>query len=121
MNDQKFNRGIAVPFFGHDAFTAPGPSRLALRFGTVLQPMTVHRVKGARFQVIVHEPIELERTDDRARDIEMGVRRVTAWIENWVRTHPEDWFWVHKRWPDAAYATLDAAPGASTASDASPA
>ncbi len=117
MNDQKFNRGIAVPFFGHDAFTAPGPSRLALRFGTVLQPMTVRRIKGARFQVTVHDPIELERTGDRSRDIELGVRRVTKFVEDEVRAHPEDWFWVHKRWPNEAYATLDAPPVAESSSD----
>jgi KDO2-lipid IV(A) lauroyltransferase len=115
MNDQKFNRGLAVPFFGHDAYTAPGPSRLALRFDTVLQPMTVRRTKGARFQVTVHEPIELVRTKDRAFDIEQGVRRITAFVENEVRTHPEDWFWVHKRWPNELYAALDSAAGASEA------
>lgn len=104
MNDQKFNRGLAVPFFGHDAFTAPGPTRLALKFGTVLQTMTVRRLKGARFQAIVHEPIELERTGDRSRDIELGVRRISAFVEEEVRNHPEDWFWVHKRWPNEAYA-----------------
>jgi Kdo2-lipid IVA lauroyltransferase/acyltransferase len=104
MNDQKFNRGIAVPFFGHDAFTAPGPTRLALKFGTVLQTMTVRRLKGARFQAIVHEPIELERTGDKSRDIELGVQRITAFVEEEVRNHPDDWFWVHKRWPNEAYA-----------------
>jgi KDO2-lipid IV(A) lauroyltransferase len=107
MNDQKFNRGIPVPFFGHDAYTAPGPTRLALKFGTVLQTMTVRRLKGARFQAIVHEPIELERTNDRAHDIEVGVRRITAFVEDEVRNHPEDWFWVHKRWPNEVYAALD--------------
>ena len=104
MNDQKFNRGLAVPFFGRDAFTAPGPTRLALKFGTVLQPMTVHRLKGARFQAIVHEPIELERTGDRSRDINLGVRRINAFVEEEVRKHPDDWFWVHKRWPNELYA-----------------
>ena len=33
MNDQKFNEGVAVPFFGHDAMTAPGPTRLAIAAG----------------------------------------------------------------------------------------
>lgn len=108
MNDQKFNQGLAVPFFGHDAFTAPGPTRLALKFGTVLQTMTVRRLKGARFQAIVHEPIELERTGDKFHDIELGVRRISAFVEEEVRNHPDDWFWVHKRWPNEAYATLDA-------------
>jgi KDO2-lipid IV(A) lauroyltransferase len=110
MNDQKFNRGVEAPFFGHPVLTAPGPSRLALRFGTVLQPMSVMRLKGAHFRVVVHDPIEVPNTGDRAADIEEGVRRVNAFIEARVREHPEDWFWVHKRWPNAAYQPGAASP-----------
>jgi KDO2-lipid IV(A) lauroyltransferase len=46
MNDQKFNTGVEGLFFGHPVRTAPGPSRLAIRFGTVLQPMSVQRIQG---------------------------------------------------------------------------
>ncbi|MDO9473374.1 MAG: lysophospholipid acyltransferase family protein [Caulobacter sp.] len=108
MNDQKFNAGLPVPFFGHPAMTAPGPTRLALRFGTVLQPMSVERLKGARFRVIVHPPIAVERTGDRAADIEAGVRKVNAFLEDCVRKRPEEWFWVHRRWPNETYAALRA-------------
>ncbi|HYF21947.1 MAG TPA: lysophospholipid acyltransferase family protein [Caulobacteraceae bacterium] len=106
MNDQKFNQGLAGTFFGHPVHTAPGPTRLALKFATVLQPMSVQRTRGARFRVIVHDPIELEVTGDRAADIEAGVRRVNAFMEERVRERPEEWFWVHKRWANEAYAGL---------------
>jgi KDO2-lipid IV(A) lauroyltransferase len=39
------------------------------------------------------------------------VQAITGFIEDRVREHPVDWFWVHKRWPDAVYAALDAEPG----------
>ncbi|HEY3696151.1 lysophospholipid acyltransferase family protein [Phenylobacterium sp.] len=103
MNDQKFNGGVAAPLFGVMAHTAPGPSRLALRFGAVLQPMSVQRKDKARFRVVVHDPIPLERTGDRAADIEAGVRKVNAFIEARVRERPAEWFWVHKRWPNELY------------------
>jgi KDO2-lipid IV(A) lauroyltransferase len=103
MNDQKFNGGVAAPFFGHLAHTAPGPTRLALRFGTVLQPMSVQRIKGARFRAVVHEPIVLQNTGDRTADIEAGVRAVNAFVEARVRERPAEWFWVHKRWANAVY------------------
>ncbi|MDG2523219.1 lysophospholipid acyltransferase family protein [Caulobacter segnis] len=106
MNDQKFNGGVAAPFFGHLAHTAPGPTRLALRFGTVLQPMTVERTKGARFKAVVHEPIVLEHTDDRTADIEAGVRRINDLVEAQIRKRPHEWFWVHKRWSAEAYDSL---------------
>lgn len=103
MNDQKFNRGVPTPFFGHPVDTAPGPTRLAMRFGTVLQPMTVERLHKARFRVIVHPPIEVDETGHKAKNIETTVAKVSAFVETVVRERPEEWFWVHKRWPKAAY------------------
>jgi KDO2-lipid IV(A) lauroyltransferase len=103
MNDQKFNGGIAAPLFGVTAHTAPGPSSLALRFGVPLQPMSVQRKHKARFRVVVHEPIHLEDTGDRAADIETGVRRVNDFIEERIRERPAEWFWVHRRWPNEIY------------------
>ncbi|GGL11738.1 MULTISPECIES: lysophospholipid acyltransferase family protein [Caulobacter] len=108
MNDQKFNTGVEGPFFGHPVRTAPGPSRLALRFGTVLQPMSVQRIKGARFRAVVHDPIHLPNTGDRTADIEAGVRLVNAFMEERIRERPEEWFWVHRRWPNEVYAALAA-------------
>lgn len=106
MNDQKFNTGVAAPFFGHEAHTAPGPTRLAIRFGTVLQPMSVQRLKGARFRAVVHDPIVPPRTGDRTADIEAGVRMINAFMEERIRERPAEWFWVHRRWPNAVYAEL---------------
>jgi KDO2-lipid IV(A) lauroyltransferase len=104
MNDQKFNGGIAAPLFGHMAHTAPGPATFALRFGIPLQPMSVQRVgPGARFKVIVHDQIHLEDTGDREADIEAGVRKINAFIEDRVRARPTEWFWVHRRWPSEEY------------------
>ncbi|MBW8859319.1 MAG: lysophospholipid acyltransferase family protein [Caulobacter sp.] len=109
MNDQKFNTGVEGLFFGHPVRTAPGPSRLAIRFGTVLQPMSVQRIKGARFRAVVHDPIHLPNTGDRTADIEAGVRLVNAFMEERIRERPEDWFWVHRRWPNEVYAAQAAA------------
>ena len=108
MNDQKFSEGPEAIFFGQPVNAAPGPSRLALRFGTVLQPMSVVRLPGVRFRLTVYEPIELPRTGDRQADIARGVQAVTSFIEDRVRENPVDWFWVHKRWPDRVYAALTA-------------
>ena len=104
LNDQKFNGGVAAPLFGVTCHTAPGPSTFALRFGIPIVPLSVQRTgPGARFKVIVHEPMHLETTGDRAADIEAGVRRINAFIEDRVRARPTEWFWVHRRWPGEMY------------------
>ncbi len=107
MNDQKFSEGPEVVFFGQPVNAAPGPSRQALRFGTVLQPLSVTRLPGVRFRVTAHDPIVLDKTGDRQADILRGVQAITTFVEERVREHPVDWFWVHKRWPEHVYATLE--------------
>jgi len=104
LNDQKFNGGVAAPFFGRTVHTAPGPTRMALRFDAPMIPLSVQRTRGARFRVMVHEPLAFPRTGDRAADIRAGVEAVNAFMEARVRERPAEWFWVHKRWPAAEYA-----------------
>ncbi len=115
MNDQKFSEGPEVTFFGQPVNAAPGPSRLALRFDTVLQPMSVVRLPGVRFRLTFHAPITLEQTEDRQADIARGVQAITRFIEDRVRESPADWFWVHKRWPDRVYAASESSGVASSA------
>jgi len=107
LNDQKFNGGTAAPFFGHTVHTAGAPTRVALKFGAVLQPMSVVRLPGVRFRVTIHPPIPLQTTGGgRDEDVEAGVRQINAFVEERIREHPDQWFWVHKRWPQEAYADL---------------
>src|SRR4029077_4534012 len=49
--DQKLNEGIAVPFFGGPAMTAPALALLALRFDCAVLPARVERRGGARFRL----------------------------------------------------------------------
>ena len=103
MNDQKFNEGIAVDFFGHPAMTAPGPTRLALNTGAAFVPMNVVRTRGARFHATVYPPIKLSTTGDRHAKIRKGTEDITAVIEGWITAHPDQWFWSHRRWDKSHY------------------
>ena len=97
--DQKFNEGIAVPFFGRDAMTAPAPAELALRFQVPLVPVRAERLDGARFRVTVYPPMTLRDTGDRAADVLDAMTRINALFEDWIRERPEQWLWLHRRWP----------------------
>ncbi|MEL6862405.1 MAG: lysophospholipid acyltransferase family protein [Pseudomonadota bacterium] len=103
MNDQKFNEGLPIPFFGHDAMTAPGPSRLAMKYDAPIVVITTRRTGPARFQVTVHEPWMPPKTGDDKADLIACVTRITGYIENEVRANPEQWFWQHRRWPKEAW------------------
>lgn len=98
--DQKMNDGIPVKFFGRDVMTAPALAELALRFDCPVVPARVVRVKGARFRLEIGPPLKLIRTGDHKADVAANMAQVNALIEKWVREKPEQWLWLHNRWPD---------------------
>jgi KDO2-lipid IV(A) lauroyltransferase len=99
--DQKMNDGIAVPFFGRDAMTAPAIAELALRYDCSVLPARVERLPGSRFQVTVFPPHELPASDDKAADVLALMTEINLTVEGWIRARPGHWFWLHRRWPDS--------------------
>jgi KDO2-lipid IV(A) lauroyltransferase len=107
MIDQKNNQGVTAPFFGHMASTESSATKMALSSGAALVPISVQRLKGARFRVVVHEAISLQKTGARNGDVEAGVRQINAFVEARVRERPEEWWWTHRRWTKEVYAALE--------------
>ena len=99
MVDQKLNTGIAVPFFGRPAMTAPMPAQLALRFKCPLVPIRFERLPGVRYRVTFCEPLELPDSGDKDADALALMTEINQILESWIRERPEQWFWVHRRWP----------------------
>jgi KDO2-lipid IV(A) lauroyltransferase len=98
--DQKMNDGIAVPFFGRDAMTAPALAQLALKYNCTVIPTCVERLGGARYRLVFEAPLELPRTGNRHAGVLALMTAVNARIETWVRRRPGQWLWLHHRWPD---------------------
>lgn len=108
LNDQRDNNGVEAPFFGRLVRTAPGPARLALAHGVPVIPISVERLKGARFRVRVHEAIQPTHGGDREADLQALVGRINAFMEARIRERPEQWLWSHRRWPWEAYEEIGA-------------
>lgn len=100
MVDQKMNEGMPIPFFGRDAMTPTAPARLALRFRCPVVPVHVERLSGARFRITFLPPLDLPDTGDSDTDTRLLLTEMSRIIEGWVRARPEQWLWVHRRWPD---------------------
>jgi KDO2-lipid IV(A) lauroyltransferase len=98
--DQKMNDGIPVPFFGRDAMTAPALAQFALKYDCPVVPARVERVRGPRFRITVFPPMDMIRTGDARADVLANMTRVNALIEGWIREAPEQWLWLHNRWPE---------------------
>ena len=100
--DQKMNDGIAVPFMGRLAMTAPAVAQFALRFGLPLVPIRVQRLGPARVRMIVEPALDVTRTGGRQADVMALTTAMNAAVERWVRGEPGAWLWLHKRWPKPA-------------------
>lgn len=98
--DQKMNDGISVPFFGRSAMTAPALAELALRHGLSVIPAHVERLAGATFRVVAEAPLQFTDTGDRQADVAAAMTQVNRILEGWITARPDQWFWVHRRWPD---------------------
>lgn len=97
--DQKMNEGIPIPFMGVDAMTAPATAELALKYDLPIYMAEVVREKGANFTVIIHPPLKIETSGDKQKDVVQIMTDINQAFEQWVKNHPEQWFWVHRRWP----------------------
>lgn len=97
--DQKMNDGIAVPLLGIDAMTAPALAQLAIKFDCPVVPTRVERLKGARFRLTFYPPLEAPGSGDKQADIQALMLQVNDLLGQWIRERPEQWLWVHNRWP----------------------
>lgn len=97
--DQKLNDGISVPFLGREAMTATAAARLSLKFGAPVIPASIERLRGAHFRMTVHEPIAYEPKGDLSEDVRALTILINQSIERDIRARPEQWLWLHRRWP----------------------
>jgi KDO2-lipid IV(A) lauroyltransferase len=86
-----------VPFFGRPAKTPRGPAVFALRLDVPVVFGVAVRQRSGKYR-LVFEPVTVEDTGDRDRDVDAIVARYTATLERWVRRYPEQYFWHHRRW-----------------------
>ena len=98
--DQKMNDGIAVPFFGRSAMTAPAAAQLSKRLKIPIFPLHTERLEGARFRVTILAPLEHPDTGNKDRDTMEELNHLNDLLEGWIRERPGQWLWLHRRWPD---------------------
>jgi KDO2-lipid IV(A) lauroyltransferase len=92
-------RGLFVNFLGRPASTFKSIALLSLKFGAPLLVLGAARV-GHPMQYCMYfediiKPEDYEHRSDAARAI---TERYTAALERMVRRHPEQYFWLHRRW-----------------------
>jgi KDO2-lipid IV(A) lauroyltransferase len=91
--------GVFVDFFGIPASTTSGLARIALRTDATVVPGFLRWDEpSGKYRLGFAPAVELSRTGDEERDVVENTARFTKIIECFVRAHPDQWLWVHKRW-----------------------
>jgi KDO2-lipid IV(A) lauroyltransferase len=96
--NQPDRNAIFPTFFGVPAATAATPAVLSLRSGAAVVFVLSYPLGDGRHRVVIDGPIEVPRTGDRDRDVLAFMQDLNDRLERWVRAHPEQWYWLHRRW-----------------------
>jgi KDO2-lipid IV(A) lauroyltransferase len=97
--DQHYVNGVDVTFFGRRCKANPFIARLARHVDCPIYGTRVVRLPDRhRFRADLSQAIEPRRDGEGKLDIQETMQAITSVIEAWVREHPEQWLWLHRRW-----------------------
>ncbi|MBI3817321.1 MAG: hypothetical protein HY286_01420 [Planctomycetes bacterium] len=99
FSDQNVRKGgVFVPFFGRAASTSAGAGHLAYRLGVPVLPMWGCRTSDGKIRGFVDDPIWPDTSKGMDSEIQRITRLHVESLERFVRLHPGQYFWFHRRW-----------------------
>ena len=96
--DQYYVRGVPVTFFGQPTKANPLLARLARHFDCPIYGVRLVRLPSHRFRAEITEAIDPTRDAEGKIDVAGTMQIITGVVESWIREHPEQWLWLHRRW-----------------------
>jgi Kdo2-lipid IVA lauroyltransferase/acyltransferase len=98
--DEHYAGGIPVTMFNRSFTINPLFARFVRIFDCPFHGFYVARMPDGCLRLTVTDAIEAAR-DERGRvDVNGTMQTIASTIEGWVRAHPEQWLWLHRRWRD---------------------
>jgi KDO2-lipid IV(A) lauroyltransferase len=100
LADQHFVKGVDVTFFGRPCKANPLIAQLARHVECAIHGTRIvrRREDRNRFTIEMTQAIVPARDTEGLIDIAGTMQVITSVIEGWVREHPEQWLWLHRRW-----------------------
>jgi Kdo2-lipid IVA lauroyltransferase/acyltransferase len=99
LADQHYTRGVPVTFFGRQCLANPLIALLARQTECAIHgARSIRLPDGNSFSGEITEAIEPVRDSQGRIDVNGTMQAITSVIEGWVRKHPEQWLWPHRRW-----------------------
>ena len=90
---------VVVEFFGYPARTPVGIAQLAIRTGTPVYPLAIHRIENDNYRVTFDKPIfppeNPKAIDEAAKDLTLQFNHA---LERLIKLDCAQWVWMHRRW-----------------------
>jgi KDO2-lipid IV(A) lauroyltransferase len=100
-------RGTIVDFFGHPTSTPTGTARMAIQTGAPVLPCYIYRKENGTHVLDVEPPLEVDCSRNmREKEIKRVTQEISLILEGWISAHPEQYFWVHRRWKSTSEGKL---------------
>lgn len=96
--DQYLTSGVEVTFFGRKTRSNPTLARLLRQVECPVHGVRIIRLPGHRFRAELSEEVKPVRDEKGQVDVQGTTQAITSMIESWIREHPEQWLWLHRRW-----------------------
>jgi Kdo2-lipid IVA lauroyltransferase/acyltransferase len=97
--DQPVPGGIDVLFFGRKCKVNPTLAWFARRFDCPIYGARAVRLPGRRVRIELTEMLQPPRDSEGKIDVAATMQMIISIVEGWVREYPEQWLWMHRRWP----------------------
>ena len=94
--------GIEVDFFGEPAWTFKSLALIALASDAAVLPAASWREVDGAHVLRFEEPLVALPAADVGEEIRRNTRAYNAALERLILRHPEQWYWVHRRWKPVA-------------------
>jgi KDO2-lipid IV(A) lauroyltransferase len=91
-------KSVLVEFFGRKAHTNRSLALLAGSSGAAVVPATSYRRPDGSHVMRFEEPLEWISSEDYQEELYLNTRRYNEVLERFVLEHPDQWFWMHRRW-----------------------
>ena len=98
--DQYYVKGVEVTFFGRRCMANPLIAKLARQTECPIHGTRIIRLPDGCFRGEITDEIPPVRDALGRIDVPGTMQAITTVIEGWVREHPEQWLWLHRRWRD---------------------
>jgi len=89
--DQRVNDGDVLEFMGKPALSSTIMATLAMKTGALLVPVYAPLNAQGKVQMVVEAAI-------KHGDASVMTQAINDSLSAQVRAHPEQWYWLHKRW-----------------------